>query len=58
VAGSPLHGVINFSGCRLLRMLCGVLLQFSPTLKEFGLIFCVMVGFTTVEHAVWRSKCV
>jgi hypothetical protein len=28
VVGSPLHGVIDFSGCGLMQRLCGILLHF------------------------------
>jgi hypothetical protein len=58
VVGSPLHSVVDFSGCQLLGRLVGFLVHSSFGLKEYGTIFCVMVGFTVVEHAVWRSECV
>jgi hypothetical protein len=58
VVESPLHGVIDFFGCRLWRRLCGVLLNFSFRLKEYGAIFHTVVGFTMMEHAVRRYECV
>jgi hypothetical protein len=57
VVGSPLHDVVDFSGCRLLRRLCRILLHFSFRLKEYGEIFCAVVDFTAIEHAVLRSEC-
>jgi hypothetical protein len=45
VVGSPLHSVVNFSGCHLLRRLVGFLVHFS-------------FGLSTTEHVVWRSECV
>jgi hypothetical protein len=56
VVGSPLHGVVDFSGCHLLRKLVELLVHFSLGLKEYGVIFCAMVGFTVVEHAIRRSE--
>jgi hypothetical protein len=52
VVWSPLHSVVDFSGCHLLRRLNGCLFHFSLGLEEYGAIFCVMVGFTAIEHAV------
>jgi uncharacterized membrane protein required for colicin V production len=51
---SPLHGVVEFSGCGLVRRLCRILLHFLFGLKIDGAIFYVMVDFTTMVHAVWR----
>jgi hypothetical protein len=56
--GGPLHGVIDFSGCRLLRRLCGILVHFSFRLEENGTIFGAVVSFTTMIHAIWRFECV
>jgi hypothetical protein len=58
VMWSPLHGVIDFSGCELMRRLCRILLHFLFCLKIDGTIFCVMVGFVAMVHAVWRFHCV
>jgi hypothetical protein len=58
VVGSPLHGVVDFSGCRLLQRMGGFLLHFQFRVKEHGAIFCAMVGFTTMEHALRKSYCV
>jgi hypothetical protein len=27
-------------------------------LEEYGTIFCAMVAFTAIEHAIWRPECV
>jgi hypothetical protein len=56
--GGPLHGVIHFSGCRLLRRLCGILLHFSFRLKKNGAIFGAMIDFTVMVHTIRRFKCV
>jgi hypothetical protein len=56
VVGSPLHGVVDFSGCCLLQRLVGFLAHFSFGLEEYGAIFCLMIGLAAVKHAVWRSE--
>jgi hypothetical protein len=53
-----LHGVVNFSRCRLLRGFYGALIHFLLCLLVDGVIFGAMVGLTTVIHAVRRSECV
>jgi hypothetical protein len=58
VVRSSLHGVVDFSGCRLMRRLCRILLHFLIRLKIDGAIFSVMVAFTTMVHAVWMFHCV
>jgi hypothetical protein len=58
VVGSSLHGVIDFSGCYLLRWLRGFLVHFSFGLEEYGAIFYVMIGLTVMKHALQRSECV
>jgi hypothetical protein len=45
VMWSPLHCVVDFSGCGLIRRLCRILLHFLFRLKIDGAIFCAMVGF-------------
>jgi hypothetical protein len=54
VARSPLHDVVNFPGCWLLWRLNRFLLYFQLGFEEDGAIFCAVVGFTAVVHAVWR----
>jgi hypothetical protein len=58
VVGSPLHGVVDFSGCYLLRRLRGFLVHFSFGLEEYEAIFCAMIGLIVVKHIVQRSECV
>jgi uncharacterized membrane protein required for colicin V production len=58
VMWSPLHAVVDFSGCGLVRRLCRILLHFLFGLKIDGAIFCAMVGFAVMVHAVWRFHCV
>jgi hypothetical protein len=58
VVGSPLHGVIYFSGWWLWRTLSGFLVHFPLGFKENGAIFGAMVGFTIVVHAVRAFHCV
>jgi hypothetical protein len=58
VVGSPLHGVVDFSGCYLLRRLRGFLVHFSFGLEEYEAIFCAMIGLVVVKHIVQRSECV
>jgi hypothetical protein len=36
----------------------GVLIHLSFRLEEYGTIFCAIVGFVVMKHAVWRLKCV
>jgi hypothetical protein len=57
VVGSPLHGVIDFSGCGLMRRLCGIVLHFFH-LHIDGAIFGAVVGCATMIHAVRRFECV
>jgi hypothetical protein len=57
VMWSPSHGVVDISGCGLMRRLCRILLYFFR-LKIDGAIFCAMVGFIAMVHAVWRFHCV
>jgi hypothetical protein len=52
VVGSPLHSVVDFYGCCLLRRLVGFLVHFSFRLEEYEAIYCAMVGLAVVEHAV------
>jgi hypothetical protein len=54
VMRSPLLGVVDFSGCELVRRLCRILLHFLFALKVDGIIFCSMIGVTAMVHAVWR----
>jgi hypothetical protein len=54
VVGSPLHGVVYFSKWSLVRRLSGFLLHFPLGFEGHGAIFGVMVGFTSVVHAVQR----
>jgi hypothetical protein len=56
VVGSPLHGVVDFSECNLLRRLVGFLVNFSFRLEEYGAIFCAVVVLATVEHAAQRFE--
>jgi hypothetical protein len=58
VVRSPFYGVIDFSGCGLLRRLCGILFHFSFRHEEDGAIFDAMVDFTAMIHAVRRFECV
>jgi hypothetical protein len=58
VMWSPLHCVVDFSGCGLMQRLCRILLNFLFRLKIDGAIFCVMVGFIAMIHAVWWFHCV
>jgi hypothetical protein len=58
VMQNPLHGVVDVSGCGLMRRLCQILLHFIFGLKIDGTIFCAMVGFTAMVHVVWRFHCV
>jgi hypothetical protein len=53
VVGSPLHGVIYFSGWWFLRRLSGVLLHFPLGVEVNGAIFGAVVGFTVVIYVVW-----
>jgi hypothetical protein len=57
VRQSPLHGVIDLPRRRLLQRLLGVLLHLSFRLKEYRVIFCALVGFAVVVHAVQRLVC-
>jgi hypothetical protein len=57
VVGSPLHSVIEFSGCRLLRSLAGFQVHFPFGLEEYEAIFCAVVVLTDMELAVQRSEC-
>jgi uncharacterized membrane protein required for colicin V production len=57
VVGCPLHSMVDFSRCHLLRRLVGFFVHFSFGLEEYAAIFCVMVGLAVVEHAVWRYDC-
>jgi hypothetical protein len=56
--GSPLHGVIDFSGCGLMQRLRGILLHFLFRLQIDGAIFGVVVGCAVMIHAVWRFECI
>jgi hypothetical protein len=58
VVKSPLHGVVDFSGCDLLWWLCGVLLHFSFGVKEDGTMFGAVVSFAAMVHAGRRLECV
>jgi hypothetical protein len=58
VIGSPLHGVVYFSGWWLVRRLSGFLLHFPLGFKENGAIFGAVVGFTFVVHALRGFHCV
>jgi hypothetical protein len=58
VVWSPLHGVVDFLECELMRRLCRTLLNFLFHLKIDGAIFCAMVGFIAMVHAIWRFHCV
>jgi hypothetical protein len=58
VVWSPLHGVVDFLECELMRRLCRTLLHFLFHLKIDGAIFCAMVGFIAMVHAIWRFHCV
>lgn len=58
MVGRPLHGMVDFSRCRLLRRLLGVLVHLSFGFKEYGAIFRAVVSTTTMEHAIWGSECV
>jgi hypothetical protein len=51
VMQNPLHGVVDFSGCGLMRRLYRILLHFIFGLKIDREIFCVMVGFAAMIHA-------
>jgi hypothetical protein len=46
--------MVDLPGRRLLQRLFGVFLHLSFRLEEYGAIFCAVVGFTAVEHAVLR----
>jgi hypothetical protein len=52
VMRSPLHGVVDFSGCGLMRRLFRILLYFLFGLKIDGPIFYEMVGFAAMVHGV------
>jgi hypothetical protein len=56
--GVPLHGVVDFSGCGLLRGLYGILIRFLLRVQEDGAIFGVMVGRITIVQTIWRFDCV
>jgi hypothetical protein len=56
--GSPLHGVIDFSGRGLMRRLDGILVHFLFCLQISRAIYVVVVGCATIVHAVWRFMCV
>jgi hypothetical protein len=51
VVRSPLHGVIDFSGCGLMQRLCEILLHFLLRLQKDGVIFSAMVGCAAMIHA-------
>jgi hypothetical protein len=53
VMRSSLCGVIDFSGCGLMRRFCRILFHFLD-----GAIFGVIVGCAAVIHVVWRFECV
>jgi hypothetical protein len=54
VVRSPLHGMVDLTGRRLLQRLLGILIYLPFRLEEYGAIFCVVIGFITVEHVVHR----
>jgi hypothetical protein len=55
VVGGALYGVIDFSGCRLLQRLCGILLHFFDSRKmEQSLMFCYFEYFCVVRMASLR----
>jgi hypothetical protein len=58
VVGSTLHGVIDFSGCGLMRRLCGILLHLLFHLQIDGAIFDAVVGCAVAIQAVQRFECV
>jgi hypothetical protein len=58
VMQGPLHGMVDFSGCELMRRLCRILLHFLFPLKIDGAIFGAMVDCTAMIHAVQRFECV
>jgi hypothetical protein len=58
VMGVPMHGMVDFSRCGLLRSVCGALVHVLLCLQVDGAIFGSVVGVSTVVHAVWRSDCV
>jgi hypothetical protein len=58
VVRSPLHSVVDFPRCRLLRRLAKLLIHFPFGIEVDGAIFGVVVGFPAVTHAIWRFHCV
>jgi hypothetical protein len=52
VVRSPLHAVIDFSGCGLLRRLCVILLYFSLRVKKDRAIIGAVVGCAAMVHAI------
>jgi hypothetical protein len=58
VVGSPLRGVVDFPWCWWLRRLRGLLLHFPLGFKKNRPIFCAVLGFIPVIHAVRGFYCV
>jgi hypothetical protein len=52
LVGSILHGVIDFSGCGLMRRLCRILLHLLFRLQIDGAIFGAVVGCAAMIQAV------
>jgi hypothetical protein len=57
VMRSPLHSVVDFLGCGLVRG-CAESCSIFSGLKVDRAIFCVMIGVAAMVHAVWRFHCV